>query len=332
MIENDYNTLNSEELYHSILGNIPIKEKTVVLTFDDGWKNLYTVAYPLLKKYNLNAICFLITDLVSKDNYSTDDKNKDEQKSVYPDSKIFCNWGEIIEMHNSGIIDFQSHSRNHYLISTSSKIIDFVYPNFDTYALNIDIPLFRYNGIDNYSRNVALGTPIYENDSRFSGKKRYFDDEMLREFCINFVEEKGSIDFFSNQGWRRKLIEIVKQFSLQNKNNGFYEDENELEESIFNEMSESKLIIEKKLGKKVNHFCYPWWIGSEIASNISKEVGYLSNFWGVISQKRTNKKNDDPFKIVRLLSDDFILRLPGKGRKKFLKVIYDKFSFEIKRP
>jgi peptidoglycan/xylan/chitin deacetylase (PgdA/CDA1 family) len=330
LVENNYKTLNSDELYQSLLGIIPNKEKTIVLTFDDGWKNLYTVVYPLLKKYNLNAVCFLITDLMPDVDHKNNNIKTSGENFVYPDSKILCNWEEIKEMHKSGIIDFQSHSKNHYLISTSSKIIDFVYPNFDTYALNIDIPLFRYKEIDNYNRNVALGTPIYENDSRFSGKKRYLDDEKLRSLCINYVYKNGNADFFSQLNWRNKLNKVVENYSLKNRNNGFYENENELKEAIYVEMRESKLKIENILGKSVNHFCYPWWVGSETALEISKEAGYLTNFWGTMLGKRTNKKGDDPFKIVRLLSDDFIYCLPGKGRKSLIKVIKDKLFFELK--
>ena len=46
----------------------------IVITFDDGYKNNYTHAYPLLKKYGLTATFFLTTGLIGTKNMKWDDK------------------------------------------------------------------------------------------------------------------------------------------------------------------------------------------------------------------------------------------------------------------
>lgn len=319
--KNDYRTLTADELTDCLIGTKPIEQKSIVLTFDDGWKNLYSTAYPLLKEYNYTAVCFLIAGLIDDEESKSDRANTN-----LSDSKILCSWDEIREMHVRGTIDFQSHSMYHHLIYTSPKIVDYFNPKFDTYALNMDVPLVREDGKENYSRAVNFGTPIYEHSSRFSGLKRYFDDENLRLKCIEYVKINGGKNFFKNFNWRKKLRDIANNYyKMQNHYPGFYETESELRESIFNELRDSKLKIEQKLdGKIVNHFCYPWWEGSELASAISREAGYLSNFWGVLPKRRTNRKGDDPYKISRILSDDYIFRLPGNGRKSHLKIIGEK--------
>ncbi|RZJ29017.1 MAG: polysaccharide deacetylase family protein [Flavobacterium sp.] len=38
----------------------PLPPKTVVLTFDDGYKNNYTELFPLLKQYDMKATCFMV--------------------------------------------------------------------------------------------------------------------------------------------------------------------------------------------------------------------------------------------------------------------------------
>ncbi len=317
---NGYKTINADELYACLVGNTQIKERTIVLTFDDGWKNLFTVAYPLLKKYGFTAICFLIAGLIPERRTIQTNKDKDVD-----DSKILCSWEEIRVMHESGVIDFQSHSMYHCLIYTSSEIVDFFHPRFDTYTLNMDVPLIRSNENENYSRDLLFGTPIYSHDSRFSGKKRYLDDENLRGACTKFVEKNGGERFFRNVNWRKQLHKTVKNFGNQNRMSSYFEDENQLRKNIYDEFSNSKLLIENKLpGKNVNHFCYPWWVGSDLALEISKEAGYKSNYWGVLSDKRTNIANDDPYKISRILSDDYIFRLPGYGRKSNTQIIWEK--------
>jgi len=73
------------------------REKTVLLTFDDGHSSFYTIAYPELKKRNLSAIFFVTSDFIGKrDN--------------------FCTWPELREMHEAGM-SIQSHGKTHKFIS-----------------------------------------------------------------------------------------------------------------------------------------------------------------------------------------------------------------------
>ncbi|MFG6496199.1 polysaccharide deacetylase family protein [Fictibacillus sp. UD] len=56
-----YVTLTLNELYSFLSNKMPIPEKSVVLTFDDGYKDNYVEAYPILKEYDFRAVNFLIT-------------------------------------------------------------------------------------------------------------------------------------------------------------------------------------------------------------------------------------------------------------------------------
>jgi hypothetical protein len=59
---------------------------------------------------------------------------------------------------------------------------------------------------------------------------------------------------------------------------------------------------------------------------LSKKAGYLTNFWGIDKERRTrNRVGDDPYKISRFLSDEYIFRLPGEGRKTLRKIMEEKF-------
>jgi hypothetical protein len=325
---NGYSTLTADELYECLIGNKHINERTIVLTFDDGWKNLYTVAYPLLKKYKFYGVCFLIAGLIPEPPKISEVKKTNavsKENSSILDSKTLCNWEEIVEMHQSGVIDFQSHSMYHYLINTSSEIVDFFHPGFESYALNMDIPLTQTKGKENYKRDIPFGTPIYKHDSRFSGKSRYFDDENIRNECVKFVQDNGGVKFFKKASWRKHLYHIVENYRKQNDEKVEVESESELRKNIYNEFRDSKILIEKYLpSKSINHFCFPWWVGSDVATEISKEAGYKSNFWGVLPDTRINKRGDDPYKITRILSDDYIFRLPGEGRKSHSKIIQEK--------
>lgn len=63
---NGYHTLSADEPYEVITNGRELKEKTVDLTFDGGRGSLWTIAYPILKKYGLSAICFLVPHWIKK--------------------------------------------------------------------------------------------------------------------------------------------------------------------------------------------------------------------------------------------------------------------------
>lgn len=91
--DNGYTTLTLDELYNFLKNNKPVPEKSVVLTFDDAYKDNYTNAYPILKEFEFQATIFVITGGTDKIGaYLTSDQLK--------------------EMDANGI-DIQSHTVNH---------------------------------------------------------------------------------------------------------------------------------------------------------------------------------------------------------------------------
>lgn len=63
--EHDFVALTLEELFSFLSRDIKIPEKSVVITFDDGYKDNYVEAYPILKEYGFQAASFLITGSIS---------------------------------------------------------------------------------------------------------------------------------------------------------------------------------------------------------------------------------------------------------------------------
>lgn len=64
--DNGYNTLTLTEVSDLFTKNIPVPKKSVVLTFDDGYVDNYTNAFPILKEFGIKATIFVITDWVDK--------------------------------------------------------------------------------------------------------------------------------------------------------------------------------------------------------------------------------------------------------------------------
>ncbi len=92
-----FQTISLSDLDESLSEGTPLPPKSVILTFDDGYRDFYTSAFPLLKKYNLRAVSFYI---VGYSNYPT-----------------YMNWDMVKEIHNSGLVDVESHTLSHFLLT-----------------------------------------------------------------------------------------------------------------------------------------------------------------------------------------------------------------------
>ena len=80
-------------------------KKNIVITFDDGYKDILINALPLLKKYNFKAICYVVSDLVGKENIWDLNKKKFLKKELMSKN-------DIIEWISEGMT-IGSHSHNH---------------------------------------------------------------------------------------------------------------------------------------------------------------------------------------------------------------------------
>jgi peptidoglycan/xylan/chitin deacetylase (PgdA/CDA1 family) len=58
--DNGYHTMWLSEIDQYQNAKKPLPPKTVLLTFDDGYVNNYTELYPLLKAYDMKAVCFMV--------------------------------------------------------------------------------------------------------------------------------------------------------------------------------------------------------------------------------------------------------------------------------
>lgn len=99
--DNGYHTLTLGDLYNYLQYNGKVPEKSVVLTFDDGYMDNYTNMYPILKKYGFRATIFVITSYIDK-------------------SPDYLTSNQLKEMDTYGI-DIESHTVDHEPLNKLTK-------------------------------------------------------------------------------------------------------------------------------------------------------------------------------------------------------------------
>ncbi len=93
-----YNIMKLEDLAQLVREGRKIPAKTVAITFDDGYQDVYTWAFPVLKKYGIPATLFIIVHEVGRP-LTADLKPGDARLT----------WKQITEMQDSGLVSFGSH-------------------------------------------------------------------------------------------------------------------------------------------------------------------------------------------------------------------------------
>jgi len=126
---NGYHPVDFNDLRAYFGGLTSLPSKPLVITLDDGYSDLYTTAYPILKSFRFKAVAYIVTSFVGQSRYVTSE--------------------QIVEMDQNGI-QIASHTIDHaniggaslgsatYQLTTSKawlqhlighSVVDFAYPS-----------------------------------------------------------------------------------------------------------------------------------------------------------------------------------------------------------
>lgn len=95
-----YTGISPDQLADYLQYGKQLPPKPILITLDDGYKDNYQVAYPILQKYHLTATIFVITDFVG--NYGK-----------------YLTWNQIREMNDNGF-SFEDHTLSHISLPKAS--------------------------------------------------------------------------------------------------------------------------------------------------------------------------------------------------------------------
>lgn len=103
-----YRIISLDQYLSALRERRPLPDYSVVLTFDDGPRNIATVAAPLLAQRNLPSSVFVITDTLSKGNGA-----KGNGILAQNDDETFLSWTDAKELERKQPITFESHTCSH---------------------------------------------------------------------------------------------------------------------------------------------------------------------------------------------------------------------------
>lgn len=93
LVDRGYTFVTVDRLFDLVTSSSTPLDKTLALTFDDGYRSFYTNVFPVLKKYNIPATEYVITQDIGKQGSLT--------------------WDMLGELVNSGLVEIGAHTVNH---------------------------------------------------------------------------------------------------------------------------------------------------------------------------------------------------------------------------
>jgi glycosyltransferase involved in cell wall biosynthesis len=105
-----YRAVTLDQLAHALRDNEELPRRAVVITIDDGYRDVYEVAFPVLRRHRMAATVFLVSERIGRRN------DWGDEGAVA--GRPLMNVEEIAEMRRAGI-GFGAHTRSHRSLSAA---------------------------------------------------------------------------------------------------------------------------------------------------------------------------------------------------------------------
>ncbi|UCC95032.1 MAG: glycosyltransferase [Candidatus Omnitrophota bacterium] len=105
-----YRVISMEDFIESIEGKRKLPRYSLLVTFDDGYQDNYTIAYPLLRQFGFAATIFLATDFI--------DSGMSPEWEQESQNRKMLSWQEVTQMSKDSVY-FGAHTQSHLLCPAS---------------------------------------------------------------------------------------------------------------------------------------------------------------------------------------------------------------------
>jgi len=287
--ENGYSTIDCEEATIQLDRGM-VDGRSVMLTVDDGLVSLYQTIYPLAKKFKVKIVAYVVPDWIGQEGYVT--------------------WQQCREMHDSGVVDLQSHSCAHARRITMLKVQD-IWQRDRTPGKRWDVPELRPEFLQKGVRSF----PIFPGESLFDVDSLVTLPAAFWQECL----ERGSGE--SGEISLRMFQELADRYQGE----AMRVTGEALTAEMATELAASKAAIESELpGHSVWHFAFPWHLNSATSWQALEEAGFRSAAVGL----ELPGEGHVPGGVRKLLrvNGDYLFCLPGNNRRGFGNILARKIQ------
>ncbi len=246
-----------------------------MLTFDDGFADCWTHVFPLLKKYGVRAVIFVIPAILGegpervqgKRVYHDDASQAHQEASVaLAPHQAFLRWSELTAMEKSGLVAVQSHSLEHRSIWGGDQITGFNLGSGNRTHWSLE----QITGGD-----IRWGIPVYRRISALANR-RFDDNRNLRDLLAGWLETRGGAAYVGERGLEKtesELWALLRSYESKNSIKGVWETIDERVKRTTADIAGARQVLEKRLGGTRDELCLPWGEYDSVTLECARKAG-----------------------------------------------------------
>ena len=124
-----YHPVNFNQVRAYFAGIEPLPAKPVVITLDDGYRDLYTAAYPILKAHGFTAVAYIVSGFVDQSPYVTRTQILEMDRGGIEIASHTVHHGNLARMSYAGTMNELVQSKHWLEQLVGHPVVDFAYPS-----------------------------------------------------------------------------------------------------------------------------------------------------------------------------------------------------------
>ncbi len=290
-----FKTVLLQDLFDHMSGARRLPDNSIVLTFDDGYLDNWVNAVPLLRKYGMRGTVYVTPEFVQSglELRPVADDTRSQGSQTQPDEVVgFMNWEELRAVDSEGILDVQCHALSHTWYFSGPRVVDFHRPRrinpYPWMSWNARPDRKPYYLTEKQDHFVPWGQPILEHEKSLI-VRRFMPESEQVDAVSEFVAANGGAAFFERAEWRAELASHFPVLGGSGEFPGVYEDEDDHQERVLYELSESRRILERELDKQIEFLSWPGGGVDQTALEQARKAGFKS--WTLSSWQKPEFRN-----------------------------------------
>jgi peptidoglycan/xylan/chitin deacetylase (PgdA/CDA1 family) len=187
---NHFHPVTFDQVRAYFAGRVPLPSKPLVITFDDGYADLYTTAFPILEAHGFTAVAYIVSGFVDRGRYVTHDQVVQMDRAGIEIASHTVDHANMA-MASSGFATYQLEQSKHWLEGlVGHPVIDFAYPSgkFNSQTIQL-LGQFGYD-----TAVIEDGTSLHSRADRYTwGRVRVGGGESLRDFIADIGVSMPSV-------------------------------------------------------------------------------------------------------------------------------------------